>query len=1272
MKRALRLTHGFGAAIICLAVASSAWGAIPLLTPGDFILAIDVNTTPTGSGYAGGELPAAGVDANTATQYRNTGGVGSGFIITPWLGPTIVTSFEITTASDADTQDPASYELYGTNDLITSADNSTGGLETWTLISSGALSLPTSRLATSTPVEFSNTAAYTSYRMVFPTLRDGAATSMHFAEIQFFGTIVNPVPAAILQPGDFIIAIDTDPPGSASLYGLAEFPTNVRDGLASTKYLNFAEERSGFICTPSMGPTVIRSIQLTTANDAVDRDPASYEIYGTNDPIVSTDNSLGTAENWTLIASGPLALPAARLTTDVVIPFANETSYTSYKVIFPTVKNAAAANSMQIAEVVLRQSTDGTGPNVLAGTGLILAVDGDSGSVYTLAEYPTNMRDNNVNTKYLNFGEERSGFIAVPAVGPTTVRSIQLTTANDQDVRDPTTAEIYGTNDPVVSTDNSRGIAENWTLIAYVALDPPTARFTAYPLVSFANETSYTAYKVLFPTVRNAATANSMQAAEIVLRETTDNSGPNILATGLVIAVDPDAASGYPANENPNNIRDGNVNTKYLNNGRANLNNGGHNTGFISTPSMGATIVRSLVITTANDAVDRDPAAYALYGTNDPITSTDNSFGEKENWTLISSGPLSLPAARLTVGPVVTFDNSTSYTSYKMVFTAIKNPLTSTLMQVAEVGLFESTDGTGTNVLSGTGPVLAIGTDSQSAYPVGQGPRNVSDGKLLTKYLNSGRAGTGIIVTPSVGASVVHSLTLITANDNPDRDPASYALYGTNDPIVSTDNSFGNAESWTLISTGPLSLPDTRFTAAPVASFANDASYTSYKLVFPTIKDFVAANSMQIAELGLFESTDGTGSNLITSNSVILAIDVDSGSFYPVGERPGNVRDGSTLSKYRNQSAAADETNTGIIATPSVGPTIVRSMVLTTGNDNEPRDPASYALYGTNDPIVSTDNSTGDLENWTLISSGPLALPAARRTVAPAITFENSTSYTSYKLIFPNVKDPAAADSMQIAEIGLYESTDGTGASVLTGNTPILAIDADPILQSNYPGNESPPLAIDRTPAKYLNFGENNSGFIVTPGAGPSIVEAFRIITANDAPERDPLAFALYGTNDPIASTDNSRGNAESWTLIASGGIAPPTSRYVSSPMVTFSNDTAYRSYRMVFTSVRNADTANSMQITEIQFYGRIGVPCPTPFADADGDGDVDLIDFGRLQECITGQTPGYAESCRCFDRDNSGVGDGDIDAEDLQKFFECMTAPSVTWTQEGFPNCVP
>lgn len=118
------------------------------------------------------------------------------------------------------------------------------------------------------------------------------------------------------------------------------------------KYLNFKDLGSGFTVTPAVGPKVVTALRFYTANDAIERDPASYLFEGSND---------GT--NYITIASGSLDLPLGRnqggLPLDPVaqftqtVQFPSSTAYATYRVTFPTLRNAAAQNSMQIGEVEL-------------------------------------------------------------------------------------------------------------------------------------------------------------------------------------------------------------------------------------------------------------------------------------------------------------------------------------------------------------------------------------------------------------------------------------------------------------------------------------------------------------------------------------------------------------------------------------------------------------------------------------------------------------------------------------------------------------------------------------------------------------------------------------------------------------------------------------------------------------------------------------------------------------------------------------------------------
>lgn len=174
-----------------------------------------------------------------------------------------------------------------------------------------------------------------------------------------------PVSAAnILSPADTIVGgilngstFEVGAPtgvGGTNSWPAAEPPTDLINGVmggGAEKYLNFAKFNTGVIITPLSGKSVISDLTLFVANDAVERDPADYQIYGTN-----VNGSL-TLSDYTLIWEDALALPDARDTVpDEIgnsqnVTFPNSAAFTSYMLIFPTVKNGATANSMQISEL---------------------------------------------------------------------------------------------------------------------------------------------------------------------------------------------------------------------------------------------------------------------------------------------------------------------------------------------------------------------------------------------------------------------------------------------------------------------------------------------------------------------------------------------------------------------------------------------------------------------------------------------------------------------------------------------------------------------------------------------------------------------------------------------------------------------------------------------------------------------------------------------------------------------------------------------------------
>jgi autotransporter-associated beta strand protein len=306
-------------------------------------------------------------------------------------------------------------------------------------------------------------------------------------------------------------------------------------------------------------------------------------------------------------------------------------------------------------------------------------------------------------------------------------------------------------------------------------------------------------------------------------------AAPLLSPADKVFAYDLDTNGSFPANENPPKAIDGISTTKYLNNSKLNA-------GIIVTPAA-ASVAQSFKLTTANDAVQRDPASYLLFGSNSPITTADNGNGFSDHWTLIGKGTLSLPATRLAVSGPINLTNSASYTSYWMVFTSTKDTTTNSLMQIADIQLYTGLDGTGSPIFASDNAAKA--TNWNSSVANGEWVERVIDGSAITKYLNFGKTNSGFWVVPAAGKTIATSMVITTANDAEGRDPASYQLHGQ-----------GLDGQWVLISSGTLALPGARFTAAPPITFSNTTPCLAYRVTFPLVKN-TGENSMQVAEVQL-------------------------------------------------------------------------------------------------------------------------------------------------------------------------------------------------------------------------------------------------------------------------------------------------------------------------------------------------------------------------------------------------------------------------------------
>ena len=153
--------------------------------------------------------------------------------------------------------------------------------------------------------------------------------------------------------------------------------------------------------------------------------------------------------------------------------------------------------------------------------------------------------------------------------------------------------------------------------------------------------------------------------------------------------------------------------------------------------------------------------------------------------------------------------------------------------------------------------------DAGGAPPAGEPVTNAID-DTTNKHLNFLDYGSGFIVTPTQrfgGApTVVRAIRIYTANDRPDRDPASFLLEGSN--AATAAEAFGlNDTTDSVIYGSNITLPGNRNPTSLAldpntqdfasVAFENTTSYRHYRVTFPTLRDGEMAESVQYAEVEL-------------------------------------------------------------------------------------------------------------------------------------------------------------------------------------------------------------------------------------------------------------------------------------------------------------------------------------------------------------------------------------------------------------------------------------
>jgi len=135
---------------------------------------------------------------------------------------------------------------------------------------------------------------------------------------------------------------------------------------------------------------------------------------------------------------------------------------------------------------------------------------------------------------------------------------------------------------------------------------------------------------------------------------------------------------------------------------------------------------------------------------------------------------------------------------------------------------------------------------------------------------------------------------------------------------------------------------------------------------------------------------------------------------WPPNEVPRQICDDQITTKFLHFKGEVE--TTGARITPAMGETVVTGVTFTSANDAEARDPIKYELSGSNESIDGpyTLIASGDIKDF----AGAAVWPRRTKTTTP-MRFTNTVAYKHYQILFPAIRNPAGADSMQIAEVEL-------------------------------------------------------------------------------------------------------------------------------------------------------------------------------------------------------------------------------------------------------------
>ena len=240
-----------------------------------------------------------------------------------------------------------------------------------------------------------------------------------------------------------------------------------------------------------------------------------------------------------------------------------------------------------------------------------------------------------------------------------------------------------------------------------------------------------------------------------------------------------------------------------------------------------------------------------------------------------------------------------------------------------------------------------------------EGIANLFDNNTATKWLDFSGA-TWVRVT-FAAPIVLSSYSLTSANDSPERDPASWTLSGSND---------GN--TWIPIESRSTQSFTARFQRRDFTLAQPTAAYLQYRIDLSA----TAGAITQLAELQFYST-----SILAAAPGELLPISIIARGDNAPLEGVANLLDHSTTTKWLDFSGAT------WVQVAFANPRVVNAYSLVSANDYPVRDPVSWTLSGSNDGIT-----------WTVIEKRTGQSFASRLMLRDFVLSQPSAPYLMFRI----------------------------------------------------------------------------------------------------------------------------------------------------------------------------------------------------------------------------------------------------------------------------------